>query len=184
MVFDLLLIAVSCASIGILWYRISQKIPELVAIPDEIIIERLHEDSARIRVFLLSFRRRWSERAHHQLFLRYAEKALYKTHILVLRFDNGMMALLKKIRTAGDGLPLTGQVGQGIPEPRSEEKQHTPAIAPFVSSAPVIEIPKYQPPTMIAEENLPPVLRSRTSRIQEVRRKRAADKTSAGVTQR
>lgn len=182
MVFDLLLIFVCCVSTGILWYRVSQKIPELVAIPDEVIIDRLHEDSARIRVFLLSFRRRWSEREHHQVFLRYAEKALYKSHILVLRLDNGMMALLKKIRTASDGLPLTGQTSQGIPEQRIEDRP-IPPVSPSVSSTPVIEIPTYKAPTVIAEENLPPVLRSRTPRMQEVRRKRTSPK-NASVVQR
>ena len=50
MLFDLILIFISAASSVALWYRMSQKIPELVAIPDEIIVDRLHEDSARIEV--------------------------------------------------------------------------------------------------------------------------------------
>lgn len=98
MLFDLTLILVGIGSTGVLWYRVSQKIPELVAIPDDVIIDRLHEDSARIRVFLLNARRYLREREYRPLFLQYAEKALHRLHILMLRLDNGTVLLLKKVR--------------------------------------------------------------------------------------
>lgn len=104
MVFTIILAAIFIGSVGTLWYRISHKIPELVAIPDEVIVERLHEDSARIRVFLLSWRRYWQEQEHWQLFWRVLERALHRLHILLLRTDNGTVNLLKKVRTAG-GFP-------------------------------------------------------------------------------
>ncbi|OGZ96129.1 MAG: hypothetical protein A3J10_02105 [Candidatus Sungbacteria bacterium RIFCSPLOWO2_02_FULL_54_10] len=158
MLFDLILIFISAASSVALWYRMSQKIPELVAIPDEIIVDRLHEDSARIRVFLLSWRRYWREREHHQLFLRYTEKTLYKIHILTLRADNGMVALLKKVRTLLDG----------IPEAASTEPVEM--VAMETSTPPPTTPP---PPIMVAPSIVvPPPMRPKNQRMQEVRRRR------------
>lgn len=144
MLFDLALILAGIGSATVLWHRISRKIPELVAIPDEVIIDRLHEDSARIRVFLLNVRRYWRERKHHQFFLRYAEKALFRAHILMLRTDNSMIAILKKLRM------LLGE---------------TNGVSPV---APPAETPP--PPQSGHPFATPP---PRHSRIQEVRSRRA-----------
>lgn len=103
MLFDLALLLVCIGSAAVLWYRVSQKIPELVAIPDEVIVDRLHEDSARIRVFLLTLRRSWRDGEHWLAILRYAERALYRTHILLMKADNWMMGVVKDIRLRLDG---------------------------------------------------------------------------------
>ena len=152
MLFNLALILISLTSGIALWYLILQKIPELVAIPDEVIVHRLHENSAQIRVFLLSFRRALREREHHQIFLRYSEKALYRVHILMLRADNGMVALLKKVRTVLDAIPEAN--GRGHTETEAE--------------MPKIVMPRQETLHGMAP-TVPPY---KTSRIQEVRPKR------------
>ena len=81
-----------------LWRRISEKIPELVAIPDEVIVARLHEDSARVRIFLLHARTFWREPRYREAFWRFCEKTCYRIHIVFLKMDNGLMALAKKAR--------------------------------------------------------------------------------------
>lgn len=160
MLFDLVLLLVCIGSMAVLWHRISCKIPELVAIPDGVIVDRLHEDSARIRVFLLNVRRYAREGAHWTALLRYAERVLYRTHIVLLKADNAMMRVVKDIRIRLDGgasetngvgaSPVRGPVAENIP--------------------PSISVP---PPPMISRASV-----FKHSRIQEVRRKRA-DKTPA-----
>ena len=159
MLFDVTLILVSAASGITLWYRISQKIPQLVAIPDEIIIDRLHEDSARIRVFLLSFRRYWREREHHQMLLRYAEKALYKLHIFMLKADNRLVLLVKKVRAVLDGIP---DINAAEPLAEAVEAVHMPQETAVVMLPP-------PSPTPVS-----PAPRIRNPRMQEVRRRRIA----------
>ena len=167
MLFDATLILISAASGITLWYRISQKIPQLVAIPDEIIIDRLHEDSARVRVFLLSFRRYWREREHHQMLLRYAEKALYKLHIFMLKADNRLVLLVKKVRAVLDGIP---DINAAEPLAEAVEAVHMPQETAVVMPQPQ--------PTPVS-----PAARIRVPRIQEVRRRRTKQEGIAGVIQ-
>ena len=126
--FDALLVIAFVGSTGVLWYRVSQKIPELVAIPDEVIVQRLHEDSARVRVFLLNLKRWWREEQYREPLWRFCEKIIYRLHILLLRADNGMMALLKKVRVLG-GLPNgNGNGAQAHPfEQEPEQKMILPS---------------------------------------------------------
>ncbi len=84
-----------------LWYRITQKIPELVAIPDQVIVERLHEDSAKVRLFILHIKAFYKETKYKEVFWKIAGKALYKLHIAFLRIDNAIVRALKRIKTAG-----------------------------------------------------------------------------------
>ena len=162
MMFTIVLAGVFIGSAATLWYRISQKIPELVAIPDEVIVERLYEDSARIRVFLLSWRRYWQEREHWQLFWRISEKVLHRLHIWMLRADNGMMNLLKKVRMAG-GLP-NGNWNGGQSQPADPERVK-PVARSFKSARPVRG--EHSLGHGIVSEGA-----SHGARIQEVRRKR------------
>lgn len=157
MVFDLALVLVGITSGVLLWHRISQKIPELVAIPDEVIVHRLHEDSARIRVILLGFRRAWREREHHQVLLRYSERALYRAHIFILRADNGMVVLLKKIRAVLDTMSETN--GAKLAAEREAE-------------TPKIEVPRQGTLPAITPIITPTIIRQKSHRVQEVRRKR------------
>lgn len=104
MFFDFFLATVFLASAAILWYRISVKIPELVAVSDTVIVERLHEDSARVRIFLLHFRVFYREGRHWIWLWKFSEKICYRAHIFLLRADNAVVAVLQKIRSAGNGI--------------------------------------------------------------------------------
>lgn len=85
------------ASIIILWYRITIKIPELIAVPDEVITARLEEDSAKIRLFFLHFKVFFREKRYKKIFLRMCGKMLHRIHIIIMRLDNTLIALLKKL---------------------------------------------------------------------------------------
>lgn len=156
MLFDFILLLVCIGSAGVLWYRISHKIPELVAIPDEVIVDRLHEDSARIRVFLLNIRRYLRDGAYWTMLLWYAERVLYRIHILLLKADNAMMALVKRMRArqGRDVLETNGNVQAAAYE---ASEQNTRPSLPAVSA-----------PAM------PSASAFKHSRIQEVRRKRTS----------
>lgn len=121
MVLDILLAISFIGSAGFLWYRISEKIPELVAIPDEVIVSRLREDSARVRVFLLQFRVFVRERRWREPCLRLCEKILHRFHIWLLRLDNTVALLLKKVRgLAGLANGNNNGASDAIPESADE----------------------------------------------------------------
>jgi len=86
------------ASLFILWYRVSKKIPELIAIPDQVITERLEEDSAQLRLFLLHLKTYYKEKHYKESFWGFLEKSLCRLHIILLRWDNNVVALLKNVR--------------------------------------------------------------------------------------
>lgn len=150
MMFDIILAILFVGSTGVIWYRISERIPELVAIPDEVIVERLHEDSARIRVFLLNLKLWWREKQYREPLWRFCEKIVYRLHILLLRADNGMVLLLKKVRTFG-GIPN----GNGNWNGSGSEAHEV--------------VSEEQPTATVASAMMPP---PRSARIQEVRRRK------------
>lgn len=85
-------------SVYLLWYRISIKIPQLIAIPDQVITERFHEDSAWLRLFILHIKLYYKEGKYKQVFWNFLGKTLYKLHLLLLRIDNNIVVFLKIIR--------------------------------------------------------------------------------------
>lgn len=95
---DILLGLVFAGSAFTLWYKFSQKIPDLARIPDEVIVERLRNDSAKFRFFILHIKTFYKEQLYKDWFFNFLGKTLYKFHILILRFDNGTVGLLKKIK--------------------------------------------------------------------------------------
>lgn len=101
MIVEITLLLIFLAGAGGLWYKITQKIPELVAIPDQVITERMHEDSAKIRLFLLHLKTFYREAKYKDVFLKVVGRALYKLHIVVLRIDNFVVRILQKIKTSG-----------------------------------------------------------------------------------
>lgn len=126
MFFDILLVTLCIGSAVTIWYHLSLKIPELVAVPDEVIVERLHEDSAKISIFLLQFKTFLRE-GHYRIWLwKFCEKIFYRLHILFLRVDNSTVALLQKIRTVGgmssNGINSSGiGAGNGVSNGNSQE---------------------------------------------------------------
>lgn len=110
---DIALAIIFIASIVTLWYRISVKIPELIAIPDEVITARLEEDSAKLRLFLLHLKIFYREKRYEEIFWRILGKTLYKIHIGLMRLDNGMVNLLKRIRVHSTNLNGKNRNGNG-----------------------------------------------------------------------
>ena len=100
MALNIFLTAIFLASAAGLWYFISLKIPELVAVSDGVIVERLHEDSARVRIFVLHFRTFYREGRYRIWLWRFSEKICYRVHIFVLRTDNALVRMLQKIHAA------------------------------------------------------------------------------------
>lgn len=125
MLIDILLGIIFVGSCFFLWYRISEKIPEVVAIHDEVITQRLHENSARLRIFLLHVKTFYKEEYYHNLFWNFLGKIFYKLHIFVLRIDNSLLGFLKKIRRR-DGL-----VGLSV----SEQEMHRQITAKKIAEA-------------------------------------------------
>lgn len=101
MIIDIALAFLFLASITILWYRVSIRIPELVAIPDMVITERLLQDSAKMRLFILRLKSLYHERRITESFYRFLAKIVYRLHIMILRFDNSLVLYLKKIHFKG-----------------------------------------------------------------------------------
>ncbi len=101
MIIAFLFAVIFIASAVTLWYRVSGKLPELIAIPDQVITERFHEDSARLRLFVLNFKTWYREQHYREEFWKILVKVLYKLHIFLLRLDNWIVALLKGLRESG-----------------------------------------------------------------------------------
>lgn len=95
--------------IVVLWYRITQKIPELVAIPDSVISERLLEDSAKVRLFVLHFKTLWREGYFGEFFFKTAGKFLRRVHIILLRTDNAVVGVLQGVQARSERAVLTGK---------------------------------------------------------------------------
>lgn len=104
MVINIALALIFLCSLFFLWYKVSLKIPELVAIPDAVITERFYEDSAKLRLFVLHIKTYYREGKHKLVFWKFVGKTLYKLHLFTLRFDNGLVSVLKNIRSRGIAL--------------------------------------------------------------------------------
>lgn len=122
MILDIFLVITFLASIATLWYRISIKIPELVAIPDEVITARLQEDSARARLFVLQLKKYWREEKYKEAFWKILGKTLYKFHIALLRTDNWTTVLLKHIRARGAEINGNGS-GEYLKQLQQESRE-------------------------------------------------------------
>lgn len=111
MLIDFSLIFIFVASALALWYKISLKIPELVAIQDQVITQRFHEDSARLRLFMLHLKTYYREGRYKPVFWNFIAKNLYRLHLVLMRLDNGTAALLKRVRAQIEDLetPISGQ---------------------------------------------------------------------------
>ncbi|MDP3770200.1 MAG: hypothetical protein Q8R40_04675 [bacterium] len=127
MYIDILLGLVFFASLYILWQRIAKRIPELSAIPDKEVSVLLEENTARLHRFILHifhFRIFYRERHYQDKFWSIAAKIIFKIHILLLRLDNGLMDVLKRIRINREGAEsgsVPGDYGKHLPLPVSGE---------------------------------------------------------------
>lgn len=100
-----LIASLSALFMGSLWAiqnRIARKIPELVAIPDQVITQRFQEDSARLRLFILHFKAFYRERRYRRHLANFVERTLYRFHLLLLRLDNFVVSHMKRSRLQRD----------------------------------------------------------------------------------
>ena len=103
MSFDIILGIIFVGSSFWLWYFVSQRLPRLVSIPDHVVTERLEAHSGKFRLFLLNFRVFWHKGEHWELLRSFIAKTLQKFHIVLLRLDNGVVALQKKLKQNENG---------------------------------------------------------------------------------
>lgn len=101
MIVNIVLGTLFLGSTGIFLFLFLSKMPQLAAIPEYIIAERLHARSAKFRLFIFHFKSFFRERRYWEVILRITGKTLYRVHIVVLRMDNSLMAFLKKLRANG-----------------------------------------------------------------------------------
>lgn len=183
MLFTLFLIILFLGSVGMLWHRVSEKIPQLVAIPDEVIVVRLHEDSARVRIFLLHARTFWREPRYREAFWHFCEKICYRIHIVFLKMDNGLMIWAKRAR-ANAGTANAETLDATI-VPRGEEPAeaaYTPVLSTVISAPRISFASSFAAPPGIMPADTRSLARFAPSpsstprvaspRIQEVRKKR------------
>ena len=98
MLIDITLLLVFVASLSTLIFFVSHKIPQLVAIPDDVIRERLSEDSAKFRLVTVNIREFYRKRGYFLLFLQFLGKLLHKLHIAFLKIDNWVVLKLRRVR--------------------------------------------------------------------------------------
>ena len=160
MYIDIFLALSFCISTYVLWQRISEKIPELTLIPDQDLSVLVEENTAKLQLFFLNlfhFRSFYRERHYHGKVRLIAAKLLYKIHIAILRFDNGIIRMIKRMRS-----------GSEAAVPQSDERADLATAVRNVEFASV-------------QESMQPVS-EKTNRVQEVRtRKRASFAGVLGV---
>lgn len=142
MVVDGTLVIVFVASAVVLWYRLSAKIPELIAIPDEVITARLQEESAKLRLFLLHIKSYYREEKYKDTFWRVLGKTLYKVHIGLLRLDNGTVSFLKKVKENSGTAVFSNGNGNGNEDYGKQLKNEPSPIAKEASRIQEIKVKK------------------------------------------
>lgn len=101
MYIDILLALACVLSFYVLWRRVSEKMPELELIPDQDLSVLLEENTEKLQRFFLHifhFRSFYRNRHYHEKLRSFATKLLLKAHILVLRIDNCLVGLMKRLR--------------------------------------------------------------------------------------
>ena len=101
MYIDILLALASIISSYMLWQRLADKIPELTLVPDQSLAELLEENTAKFQKFFLHlfhFRSFYRERHYHEKVRRLTAKFLYRVHIGILRMDNVILRMMKRMR--------------------------------------------------------------------------------------
>ena len=143
MFINLTLFVIFLASTFVLWYRVSLKIPQVVAIPDQVITERLHEDSAKARLFILQLKTYYREGQYKPYLWNFLLKSLYRLHLVLLKTDNAVVLYLKSVRTKAEseGIAVVKLNGNGSAKDHEywQKLQDQAAAAPAISKHTRIE---------------------------------------------
>ena len=105
MYIDIFLALVLMISMYMLRRRVFEKIPDLRLIPDQDISILLEENTAKLQRFFLHifhFQSFYRERHYHEKFRSFITKLLFKGHIALLRIDNSIMRLMKRMRVGNE----------------------------------------------------------------------------------
>lgn len=101
MIVDIVFGAIFLIALGTLWYFVTAKLPVLAAVPEEVARERLYGDSLRARGVLRRTVTFYRDERFRIALKEFVGKMLYRMHITLLRIDNGVVLLLKKMRANG-----------------------------------------------------------------------------------
>lgn len=129
MIFNIFLGIVFVGSGALVCVRISRKFPHLASIPDHVITERLHRNATKFRLFLIHFKSFYKEEFFHDLLRVNASKICYKIHILLMRMDNGVVRLLRKVRVNGNGARELNSA-EGTPDALSQNREGQSPLTP------------------------------------------------------
>ena len=146
MVLDIILGLAFLGSLFVLWYRVSQKIPELVLVPDTIIAERLKEDSAKVRFFILHIKTFYKEQHYKTLFFNFLGKTLHKSHIGLMKIDNLIVGYHKKVKANGKEIEKAEKeeavaVSVQMLQPAEIITTVVPAVSEIQSEIQLVEMP-------------------------------------------
>lgn len=132
MIIFLLLLGISCACFFVLSRKISLKIPELIAIPDQVITVRLEEDSARLRLLILNIRAFYGDGRIKLFFWEFTEKTFRRLHITLLRVDNLVVGLIERVksRTGARSEKGSGEIPETNTAGRASEKYDSSVSRP------------------------------------------------------
>ena len=128
MYIDIFLGFVVVVSIYMVWKRITGKIPALILIPDRDLSELLEENTAKFQLFFLHlfhFRSFYRERHYHEKIRRIISKFIYKFHINLLRFDNSVLRLLKRVRSEHEYNGISDHAGKQAEAMDSSQQKQT-----------------------------------------------------------
>lgn len=114
MTIDILLGLIFVSSGIILWSRIARKMPEVAMIPHTVITEQLATSRRRFHIVLLHilhFRTLYREHHYQDRFWQIIAKIVYRMHILLLRMDNRLVGILRRVRAAPE-VESKGEMGE------------------------------------------------------------------------
>lgn len=105
MTIDILLGLMFVSSGIILWSRIARKLPEVAMIPHTVITEELATSRRRFHIVILHilhFRTLYQGRHYQDRFWQVIAKMVYRVHILLLRMDNSLVNVLRRVRAVSE----------------------------------------------------------------------------------
>ena len=120
MFINIILLVIFLGSLFAVWYKISQRIPRLIAVSDEAIASYLKEESSKLHFFAVEIKSFYKDKRYKEWLRDVWAKLLYRFHILLLRVDNKITTVLKDLRVSNT--KVVESRTENITEIRPEEK--------------------------------------------------------------
>lgn len=98
MLLEIFLGFIFTASAYSLWYKLSVRLASIIYLPDRVIAQRLHKNSAKFRLFILYLRKFYQGQYYRAIFWNNCGKLFYRVHIFFLKLDNLLVKILQYIR--------------------------------------------------------------------------------------